>query len=287
LTLSTTSPRKRQIRKKLRQAENRIKKLEMQLKKKIEDNAEEINIDLFDKAVDKFFPQATANFVKEQARLFEFKAKGRRYSPVFKQYCLSLYFSSPKAYRDLAVSKLFCLPNPITLKRFVRTFYLTPGIQSVAFDLLKIKTETFKEIDKYCVLCIDEMSLKAHLFYNSTRDRVIGFEDMGSDNMYSEQCLPASSVAVMLVRGICQSWKQPIAYFFTNTNINSSYLLDLFHKAITCLRNIGLIVLCITSDMGSNFVSLSNLLHISIKKPYFEINNLSIIIHLSMYFVIS
>lgn len=85
------------------------------LKKKTKDD-EEININLLDKAVDKFFPPVAAHFLKEQARHFQVKAKGRRYSPAFKQHCLSLYFSGPKAYRDLAVSKLFCLPNPTTLK---------------------------------------------------------------------------------------------------------------------------------------------------------------------------
>lgn len=242
------------------------------LKKKTRDDAE-MNINLLDKVVDKFFPLATANFLKEQARLFQVNAKGRRYSPAFKQHCLSLYFSGPKAYRNLAVSKLFCLPNPVTLKRFIRTFYLTPGIQNVAFQLLKIKIETLKEIDKHCILCLDEMSLKAHLFYNSTRDRVIGFEDIGLDNMYTEQCLPACSVAVILVRGICKSWKQPLAYFFSNSTINSSHLLNILHEVIINLTNIGLKVLCIASDMGSNFVKLSELLHISIEKQYFESNN--------------
>lgn len=102
------------------------------LKKKTSDDAE-MNINLLDKAVEKFFPPETANFLKEQAHLFQVNAKGRRYNPAFKQHCLSLYFSGPKAYRDLAVSKLFCLPNPVTLKRFIHTFYLTPG--SIIFKM--------------------------------------------------------------------------------------------------------------------------------------------------------
>lgn len=114
---------------------------------------------------------------------------------VFKQRCLSLYFSSPKAYKNLAISKLFCLPSPVTSKRFIRSFRLIPGIQNVAFHILKIKTETFKEIDKYCVLCLDEMSLKAQLFYNLTTDKVIGFEDTGLDNISNEQCLPACNIS--------------------------------------------------------------------------------------------
>lgn len=127
----------------------------------------------------------------------------------------------------------------------------------MTFQILKIKTETLKEIDKYCILCLDEMSLKAHLFYNSTRDKIIGFEDVGLDNMYTEQLLPACNVAVILVRGICQPWKQLLAYFFTNSTLNSSQLLNILHEAIIGIRNIGLKVLCVISDMDSNFVKLS------------------------------
>jgi len=51
----------------------------------------EINMDLLDIAVDQFFPPATADFIKQQTRLFQVNDKGRRYSSVFKQYCL--YFN--------------------------------------------------------------------------------------------------------------------------------------------------------------------------------------------------
>lgn len=45
------------------------------LKKKTKDD-EEININFLDKAVDNFFPPATANFLKEQARHFQVKEEG-------------------------------------------------------------------------------------------------------------------------------------------------------------------------------------------------------------------
>lgn len=146
-------------------------------------------------------------------------------------------------------------------------------LESAAFEILKIKIETLQEINKYCVICFDEISLKANLFYNSTRDKVIDFEDIGLDNIKYNLHLPACNAAVILIRGIFQSWKQPLAYFFSNSTINASYLLDILHKVIINLRNIGLKVVSIISDMGSNFVKLSELLHINIEKPYFKINN--------------
>ncbi|XP_077270921.1 uncharacterized protein LOC143902085 isoform X2 [Temnothorax americanus] len=34
-------------------------------------------------------------------------------------------------------------------------------------------------LEKYCILCIDEASIKANLYYNISQDEVIGFEDLG------------------------------------------------------------------------------------------------------------
>lgn len=87
-------------------------------------------------------------------------------------------------------------------------------MQDNVFELLKIKTDTFQDINKYCVLCIDEMSLKAHLFYNISRDMVIGFENIGCLNSENSTLLSACNVAVMMVKGVCESWKQPLSYFF-------------------------------------------------------------------------
>ena len=37
-----------------------------------------------------------------------------------------------------------------------------------------------KDIEKYCSICIDEMSIKAALSYNVYHDKIDGFENMGS-----------------------------------------------------------------------------------------------------------
>lgn len=113
------------------------------------------------------------------------------------------------------------MPNPATLKRFTQTCYLSAGVHNATCKILKMKIETFTEIDRYYVLCLDEMSL--HLFYNSTRDKVIGFQDTGLDNC-TQNYLSACSATVMLIRGIFKSWKQPLAYFFTNSAVDSYQL---------------------------------------------------------------
>ncbi|XP_071577608.1 uncharacterized protein [Temnothorax nylanderi] len=177
LSLSSTTPRKVHLYQQIRGYKRKITNLELELQQTKKAKKEDINT--LNMLLDKYFPKQTSEFLKMQARLFQKKAKGRRYdSTSFKQHCLSIYFSSPKVYRDLA-NKLFCLPSCATLKRFTQNCYICPGLQENVFQTLKMKTDVLSEINKYCILCIDEMSLKAHLFYNITTDKVIGFEDIG------------------------------------------------------------------------------------------------------------
>jgi len=129
------------------------------------------------------------------------------------------------------LSKLFCLSSGSTLRKFTEKCCIHTGLQDNIFKFLEIKTNTFQDINKYCVICIDEMSLKAHLFYNISRDTVIGLEDIGCLNSengeigcLNSKLLPACNVTVMMVKGICESWKQPLSYFFVHFAMRASDL---------------------------------------------------------------
>lgn len=107
------------------------------------------------------------------------KPKGRRYSNDFKTYCLSLYFIGPKLYKKELVRKLG-LPSVRTLARFIQHVKIPPGVNDIVFDSLQKKVSNFREIDKLCTICFDEMSIKANLFYGNDTDKIIGFQDFGN-----------------------------------------------------------------------------------------------------------
>lgn len=212
------------------------------------------NIDSLDMLLDKYYPKQTADFLKIQARLFQKEAKGRRYSSSFKQHCLAIYLASPKTYRNLVnKSKIFCLPSCSALKQFTRCCYVDPGLQDNVIEMLKTKVEALQEINKYYVICIDEMSLKMHLFYNVTRDRIIGFDNTAYSESSDCSSLPARNIAVLIVRGVCQSWKQSLSYLFSHSIVKASDILHIIVQAIQKLKTISLKVIGITTDMGSNF----------------------------------
>lgn len=193
-------------------------------------------------------------------------AKGRRYSDEFKLKCLSLYFAGPKVYKTI-LTKLFYLPGPQALTKLVRGITISPGLEVPnVFRTLKIKADSFNEMDRYCVLCVDEMSIKANFFFNISADYVVGVEDSGHGKRLFK---PARTATVLLVRGMFSNWKQPLAYFFYNSTCPGIELKHIVLDAIQKLKNIGFIVIATVCDMGSNNIQLNKNLQITPERPYF------------------
>lgn len=206
---------------------------------------------------DKFLSPQVAQFVKTEVELYKKSGHGRRYSNSCKEFALSVYFLSPKCYRFL--QRMFCLPSYRSICRFVETVKFSPGINENLFQLLKIKVSKMNELDKVCVLCLGEMSIKANLYYNISRDEIVGFEDNGENKTLK----PASSATVFMVRGLKANWKQAIAYLFSQTNYSVQDMLFLINKIVKWLSFIGLDVVCLITDMGSNCIELSKVLGVT------------------------
>ena len=118
-------------------------------------------------------PEHLAKFVKHQLDLHTRKEKGRRYSPQMKSTAVSLYHASGKAYRILA--KLFILPSKSSLHCYVSQIPTTTSL-----NMIKQRVASMNEQEKLCTLCMDEISLKQHLYYDITRDKITDLEDFGS-----------------------------------------------------------------------------------------------------------
>lgn len=72
-------------------------------------------------------------------------------------------------------------------------------------------------VAKLCVICFDEMSLKAHVQQSNT-DELVGFEDYG-DN--SKTNYVANSATVFMACGLLDNWKQPLSYYLVNESCGS------------------------------------------------------------------
>ena len=204
------------------------------------------------------------NFLKCQIKLSSQKPKGCRYDDAFKAWALNLYHISGKSYRFLA--KLFHLPTKRTLTRMVSRFASEAGFSEKSLYVVKERIASIPESAKICSLMMDEMSLKSHLFYDISNDHIVGLEDYGSGE---NSGLPATSALVLMVRGVLFNWKQPIAYFLVNESSGSSQLKKILAEALNNLESLGLDVVSVVSDQGSNFLKLFKTLGVTEDRPFF------------------
>lgn len=94
--------------------------------------------------------------------------------------------------------------------------------------IYSVKASCMKELEKYYMVCFDEISLKCHLFNNTKDDEIVGFHDTGEKEEFKETKL----ACVFVTRGIFSNWKQPLAYEFSNLAFSSLILYKLFIKTI-------------------------------------------------------
>lgn len=130
----------------------------------------------------KFLRPAIAAFVKSQPPINITSSKHFRYSNSIKQFALKIHFLGPKVYRILRIP--WALPSPRTLQRVTEKWEFSPGFNDLLFKILEMKGSTMTPKNKECVLCVDEMSVKAFLYYHTVKDRIIGFHNTNSVKTY-------------------------------------------------------------------------------------------------------
>lgn len=273
-SLTSDTPRKMKYRQNIkslmtenRYLRERIEVLESQL-----DNAlDNVTLEQYMSLTFKFCNSVdTAKCINMQVAQGKKHPKGRRYTKEFKIECLSIYFAGPRVYKTYLMNK-YGLPSPNTLLKEIRAVKIGPGLENPEFfKLLQKKVSTFQEQNKYCILCFDEMSIKANLFYERNQDYIIGLA-MGEkgENIFK----PTLTACVFMLRGVYSKWKQPIAYFHCHTSCPGDLLANLLTTALQKLETVGLKVCAVTSDMGSNNIKLTNILKVSPENTAFYLGN--------------
>ena len=205
--LSNNTPGKK--RKKIINSQNKkIKRLKTTISK-LSSGKRTREVKALEDALQKL-PKNLANFIRMQIKLHSRKRHRRRYSSEMKSIAISLYHASGKAYRLL--SKLFILPDKSSIHRYISKLPSSTGISQAALKIIEKKVKQMSPRDKLCTLCMDEVSLKTHLFYSIKSDKIIGLEDF---SLYRTNKV-ATSALVLLLRSISGNWKQLIAYYLVN-----------------------------------------------------------------------
>jgi hypothetical protein len=217
----------------------------------------------------KFLSKEGKNFLLAQLHLASKRAKGRRYSNEFKCMALAIYYKGPKAYKFLA--SMFALPSRSTLNLWLQGMTVPAGFSKNVFEILQMRTSQLTERNRVCALLIDEMAIKANLAYDKYMDVVVGYENMGGvDGLREPSKHVAKSCLTFMVRGIALNWKQAVGYVMTQSGCKVEVLKSLVFDCIEKLHSIGLNVVVVISDQGSNFLQLTKHLGVCPEKPYFE-----------------
>ncbi|RXG59665.1 DNA transposase THAP9 [Armadillidium vulgare] len=192
----------------------------------------------------------------------------RKYSSKVRILCLTLYYTSPLLYNVLR--EIFKLPSVSSLRLWTRKLNIQVGVCPRLFSVLSAKMLKVHEVDKICVLYIDEMSIKKSLEYNSRFGSILGFVDYG--NGRREPKLANTALAFM-VRSLHSNWKQALSFFFCENSVSFLELKEVMFSILTELKNIGIKVVAITTDQGSNFAKCFKNLGVSISEPFFNFQN--------------
>lgn len=182
----------------------RIKRLKQQLKDR------KWNNDNILKYLSNLFNTEQLEFFKMQLLNSRRKNHGQRYTVEQKNLSLVLYKHSPKTYRFM--QRIFTLPSKSTLVRHSAKLLCEAGIDTKFFECIKERVKQLQEVDKYCILSFDEISLTPHLDYSPARDVIDGFVEM--PNIRRPDF--ATHSLNFMVRGVNMQYKQNVAHFFTN-----------------------------------------------------------------------
>lgn len=270
INLSANSPRKENLKRQLKLLRGKNRRLQNKVSSSVAENSDSelagVSSDQFKSLCDKFLNENLAQLVKLHVDLKDRSKKGMRYPKELKTMALTLYFLSPNAYKFM--QNILNLPTTRCLRLMTGKWQYSPGPNEFIFSSLKLKVSNLSEMEKYCILSADEMSLKSFLFYSISKDEIVGLH-----NTDTVQLKPASSALVFMIRSIRGNWKQPISYYFTNSGCSAVELKTIVHDIIKRLQDINLKICLFVSDMGSNFLQFARIEGVTHENPYFVVRD--------------
>ena len=188
-------------------------------------------------------------------------SRSMKWHPLIIKWSLYLRHLSGKAYEVLRKTGCIKLPSQRTLRDYTHYIPPTIGFSSQIDQELYDIAFLSNDLNRYVFLILDEVHIKTDLVYDKHQGSLIGFVNLGNTNNQllefenavsgeqHEQEL-ASSMLVLMVRGIFQKLNYPYAQFACN-NLSGEMMFDPVWEAISRLERIGFRVLGITCDGAS------------------------------------
>lgn len=193
--------------------------------------------------------------------------KLKKWTDQEKKFAISLFYKSPKAYGYLRDEQEFILPCVSLIRRWVNELDLKPGKSDNLLELLKSKSQSMSIKERECVLIWDEMSIKSWLEYNSKKDIIEGYTDLGE---HGRSSTIGNHVLVFMIRGRQSNWRQPISYYVSHNSVSGNDLHKIILDMLDYVEQSGFLVKTMVCDLGSPNQSAIKKLNISVETPFIE-----------------
>lgn len=166
---------------------------------------------------------------------------------------ISLRSISPRVYRYLR-GRGFPLPALSTLTReWARRLHLQEGTLQCVIDLMKIKGKDMPVLDRLTTLSFDEIHISNKVDIDAPAQQIVG---------------PHKTCQVIMARGLCKRWKQPIYYGY-----DKKMTKEILFEVIKLLYHAGFHVISITCDMGGGNLAFWSSLKIQYNENIFFLHS--------------
>lgn len=197
----------------------------------------------------KFYNLLKDQFSQNQVDLILKKKKQVRWTAEELGNAFALIYFSKKGYVYLKDHLNYPLPGIATLQRWAAKINLRKGLLTEIIKFMAMFGESLTSLKKICVITYDEMKVSSMYEFGMQQNEIVG---------------PHHYLQIIMVRGLFDSWKQPIYISF-----DQRITIDILNTVITHLHNIDFNVVACTSDCGAANVALWRTLDISMDKTYF------------------
>lgn len=179
--------------------------------------------------------------------------KRRRFSEDIRNFALTLYSYSPRAYRF--IQRRSSLPHPVTLRRYLSKRNCYPAILDEVIQFLgKVNYSHLKHVS----LVFDAMAIRSCISYDTKRDKNVGYVDLGGIKSPDSEKLATEALFFQIV-SYTTPFKCPVAYFLID-KIDANVQTQLTLSIIRELHKVGVNVRSITCDgTAANFNTFTQL----------------------------
>lgn len=188
----------------------------------------------------------TQMFTRDQIRaLGQLKKRGIRWRKETIKKAIQIRFTAgTTGYKTLQQMQI-PLPNIRTLQRRMQHVKLEPGVLGEVFEMLRLKAGVLTEMERDCVLSLDEMAITPGVELH-----------MGTGRLFGNITLPAhkgqaTHALVFMLAGVTTRWKQVVAYHYSGNSTDGAVYQPIIVSIVEAAASVGLHVLNVTTDMGS------------------------------------